>query len=55
MAPGKVVGVWRPGAPHPDTLTGGDLESVLSSGADFARKFDVEVDSEVLDRLDGRR
>src|ERR671914_825102 len=39
----------RPGAPHPDTLTGGDLESVLSSGADFARKFDVEVDSEVLD------
>jgi hypothetical protein len=45
----------RPGAPHPDTLTGGDLESVLSSGADFARKFDVEVDSEVLDRLDERR
>jgi hypothetical protein len=45
----------RPGAPHPDTLTSDDLESVLSSGADFARKFDVEVDSEVLDRLDGRR
>jgi hypothetical protein len=44
-----------PAAPHPDTLTSGDLESVLSSGADFARKFDVEVDSEVLDRLDERR
>ena len=45
----------RPGAPHPDTLTSDDLGSVLSSGADFARKFDVEADSEVLDRLDERR
>jgi hypothetical protein len=45
----------RPGAPHPDTLTSADLDGVLASGADFARKFDVELDSEVLDRLDERR
>jgi hypothetical protein len=45
----------RPGAPHPDTLTSADLDAALASGADFARKFDAEVDSEVLDRLDERR
>jgi hypothetical protein len=45
----------RPGAPHPDTLTSADLDGVLASGADFARKFDAELDSEVLDRLDERR
>jgi hypothetical protein len=45
----------RPGAPHPDILTSSDLDSLLASGADFARKFDAEVDSEVLDRLDERR
>jgi hypothetical protein len=44
-----------PGAPHPDTLTTDDLERILASGADFARKFDSEIDSEVLDRLDERR
>lgn len=45
----------RPGAPHPDTLTSADLDHILASGADFARKFDAEIDSEVLDRLDERR
>ena len=45
----------RPGAPHPDTLGVGDLERILASGADFARKFDAEVDAQVLDRLDERR
>jgi hypothetical protein len=43
-----------PGAAHPDTLTSGDLERILASGADFARKFDTEIDSDVLDRLDER-
>lgn len=45
----------RSGAPHPDTLTSADLDGALASGADFARKFDAELDSEVLDRLDERR
>jgi Core-2/I-Branching enzyme len=44
-----------PLAPHPDTLTSSDLERVLASGCDFARKFDVEVDAKVLDLLDERR
>lgn len=43
------------GRPHPDTLTSADLDRILASGADFARKFDAELDSEVLDRLDERR
>lgn len=43
------------GAPHPETLTSGDLDRILASGADFARKFDAEIDSKVLDRLDERR
>jgi len=45
----------RPGAPHPDTLTSADLERLLASGADFARKFDTEIDARVLDLLDERR
>lgn len=45
----------RPGVPHPDTLTSADLDRILASGADFARKFDTEIDSGVLDRLDERR
>jgi hypothetical protein len=44
-----------PGASHPDTLTTRDLDSILDSGADFARKFDSAIDSQVLDRLDERR
>ena len=44
-----------PGASHPDTLTIHDLDRILASGADFARKFDSEIDSDVLDRLDERR
>ena len=43
------------GVPHPDTLTSADFERIVSSGADFARKFDVSVDGAVLDRLDERR
>jgi hypothetical protein len=43
------------GAPHPDTLTSADFERLLSSGADFARKFDTTVDPRVLDLLDEHR
>jgi Core-2/I-Branching enzyme len=51
----RVARFSRPGGPHPDTLTSSDLDSVVASGADFARKFDAQLDSEVLDRLDERR
>lgn len=44
-----------PGHPHPDTLTSADLDELLDSGCDFARKFDAQVDSAVLDALDARR
>lgn len=40
------------GEPHPEVLTVGDLGSMVASGAQFARKFDEDVDSSVLDRLD---
>jgi hypothetical protein len=43
------------GAPHPETLTTADGERLLASGADFARKFDSEVDSAILDLLDEHR
>jgi Core-2/I-Branching enzyme len=43
------------GAPHPETLTTADHERLLASGADFARKFDTEVDSRILDLLDEHR
>jgi hypothetical protein len=44
-----------PGSPHPETLTSADLERMLASGADFARKFDVDVDAGILDLLDVHR
>lgn len=43
---------WSLGGPHPKTLTAADLPMLLRSPAHFARKFDPEVDTEVLDRLD---
>lgn len=51
----RFVSFARPKAAHPDTLTSMDLERILASGADFARKFDITVDAEVLDRLDEHR
>jgi hypothetical protein len=44
-----------PGAAHPDALTSADLDRILASGCDFARKFDAEVDAKVLDALDESR
>lgn len=37
---------------HPDILTINELDELRSSGAHFARKFDPDVDAEVLDHLD---
>lgn len=43
---------WVAGEPHPRTLGCADLPAIARSTAHFARKFDVAVDGEVLDRLD---
>ncbi len=37
---------------HPRTLVSADLDRVLGSGKDFARKFDHETDSGTLDAID---
>ncbi len=38
--------------PGPKILGMEDLDAMLASGKAFARKFDVDVDAAVLDRLD---
>lgn len=43
---------WPSPSAHPAVLRVGDLERILSSGADFARKFDIAIDATVLDELD---
>lgn len=37
---------------HPATLTMQHFDAMISSGKDFGRKFDMDVDAKVLDRLD---
>jgi hypothetical protein len=44
----------RPKTGHPDVLGVPDLDNILSSSAYFARKFDIAIDSQVLDELDSR-
>jgi hypothetical protein len=41
-----------PEAGHPEVLRSSDLEALLSSGKQFARKFDLTVDETILDALD---
>jgi core-2/I-Branching enzyme len=43
---------WSHGDLHPRVLRVADLDEILASGADFARKFDMTVDSRVMDELD---
>ena len=53
VAPGDPWFVRHPiDASHPDVLTSSDLDTLMASGAIFARKFDESVDSSVLDSLD---
>ncbi len=40
---------------HPDTLTIANLDEILSCGKHFARKFDEQLDSAVLNRIDEHR
>jgi hypothetical protein len=46
---------FSPRSPNPDVLTSADLDELKASGAEFARKFDTEVDGRVLDLLDELR
>lgn len=46
---------WREGGNSPRVLTCEDLPSLATTDALFARKFDPDVDSEVLDRVDRMR
>jgi hypothetical protein len=41
-----------PKGPHPLTLLERDFDDIVTSGNHFARKFDADVDSAILDRLD---
>ena len=43
---------WTEGEPHPEVLSLDDIGGMVVSGAHFGRKFDEDVDSRVLDRLD---
>lgn len=43
--------VFTKGNPSPKTLTISDYDNIMSSGCLFARKFDVNVDKEVIDKL----
>jgi len=43
---------WTEGAAHPAVLTVAELPALLRCGKLFARKFDVTVDTSVLDQLD---
>ena len=45
----------NPYSGHPDVLGRADLMEIMNSGMPFARKFDLHVDSGVLDVLDAHR
>jgi hypothetical protein len=45
---------FRGHRPNPEILTADDLDELLSSGKYFARKFDMDLDAEILDLLDER-
>ncbi|MBD2459046.1 hypothetical protein H6G80_33975 [Nostoc sp. FACHB-87] len=43
---------WSNGGCHPKTLLMEDLPNLLKSSAHFARKFDIDIDSNILNELD---
>ncbi|MGH8001759.1 MAG: beta-1,6-N-acetylglucosaminyltransferase [Brasilonema sp.] len=43
---------WSGGGSHPKTLLMEYLPNLLTSSAHFARKFDIDIDSTILDELD---
>ncbi|AVH71446.1 beta-1,6-N-acetylglucosaminyltransferase [Nostoc sp. 'Lobaria pulmonaria (5183) cyanobiont'] len=43
---------WSTGGPHPKILLMEDLPNLLASSAHFGRKFDIDIDNNILDELD---
>jgi len=43
---------YSEGSPHPKNLTKADLETLKRSGKFFARKFDLNIDKDILDIID---
>lgn len=43
---------WSSGAPNPKILTINDCRNLLNSNQLFARKFDIDYDRDILDRID---
>ncbi|RUS98418.1 glycosyl transferase [Trichormus variabilis SAG 1403-4b] len=43
---------WSTKAAHPKTIVIEDLPHLLASSCHFARKFDIDIDSNILDQLD---
>lgn len=46
---------WVKGNPNPNILTRSDFQKIVESNGHFARKFDPEIDKEILDMLDDYR
>jgi hypothetical protein len=47
-----VYSKWTPSSGSPEVLTAKDLQEIVASGKHFARKFDINVDTGILDLLD---
>jgi len=45
----------KPEPPYPAILTSEDFNSIMNSGKFFARKFEMSIDSQVLDMIDEQR
>ncbi|MDB5157948.1 MAG: hypothetical protein JWR50_2655, partial [Mucilaginibacter sp.] len=43
---------WSEGNARPKLLGVGDFDHIKDSGMFFARKFDQEIDSRILDKID---
>jgi hypothetical protein len=43
--------IWPPNSYHPKPLGAADIPDVLASGQPFARKFDLELDASVVEKL----
>ena len=43
--------VFSPDNPSPKTLTMDDYENVIQSGCLFARKFDINADKDVINKI----
>jgi hypothetical protein len=48
----RLIRWTHPETGHPDVLSSADLDAIISSGKDFARKIDSRKDPKILDLLD---